>query len=158
MVIEVINVLCHFLSFAESFSRERAHNMVALMLDPHFKSMDCIMDYIGNNQAAILMQQYDELVVMPLLKVLMKFLNLDQVAGSIFPLLGLLLTSTRLFRSVTSTQEVIEGLFKAKLSLFCKCNVENDDGLDSLIWWFVNESKLLTIGFLAWQILGIASS
>jgi len=107
MVVEIINVLCHFLSFAKSFSRERAHNMVVLMLDPHFKGMDCIMDYIGNNQAAILMQQYDELVVMPLLKVLMRFLNLDQVAGSIFPSLGLLLTSTRLFRSITSTQEVI---------------------------------------------------
>jgi hypothetical protein len=50
MVVEVINVLCHFLSFAESLSRKRARNMVALMLDPHFESMDRIMDYIGNNQ------------------------------------------------------------------------------------------------------------
>ncbi len=77
--------------------------MVVLMLDPHFKGMDCIMDYIGNNQAAILMQQYDELVVMPLLKVVMRFLNLDQAISSNFPLFELLLTSTRLFGSITST-------------------------------------------------------
>jgi hypothetical protein len=49
--------------------------MVVLMLDPRFKGMDCIMDYIGKDQLAILLQQYDELVVMPLLKVVMGFLN-----------------------------------------------------------------------------------
>jgi hypothetical protein len=75
IVVEVINVLCHFLSFVKSFSWERAHNMVVLMLDPRFKGMDCIMDYIGKDQLAILLQQYDELVVMPLLKVVMGFLN-----------------------------------------------------------------------------------
>jgi hypothetical protein len=46
MDVEVINVLHPFLSFVESFSQEKAHNMVALMLDPCFKGMDCIMDYI----------------------------------------------------------------------------------------------------------------
>ncbi len=75
IVVEVINVLRHFLSFVKSFSWERAHNMVVLMLDPRFKGMDCIMDYIGKDQLAILLQQYDELVVMPLLKVVMGFLN-----------------------------------------------------------------------------------
>jgi hypothetical protein len=59
MVVEVINVLCHFLSFAKSFSQEKTCNMVASMLDPHFKGIDRIMDYIGNDLAAILMQQYD---------------------------------------------------------------------------------------------------
>ncbi len=36
--------------------------MVALMLDACFKGMDCIMDYIGRDQVAILLQQYDALV------------------------------------------------------------------------------------------------
>jgi len=79
--VEVINVLRHFLSFIKSFSWERAHNMVVLMLDPRFKGMDCIMDYIGRDQPAILLQQYDELVVMPLLKVVMRFLNPYQAIG-----------------------------------------------------------------------------
>jgi len=55
--------------------------MVVLMLDPRFKGMDCIMDYIGRDQPAILLQQYDELVVMPLLKVVMRFLNPYQAIG-----------------------------------------------------------------------------
>ncbi len=54
-------------------------------------------------QQSSLMQQYDELVVMPLLKVVMRFLNLDQAISSNFPSLELLLTSTRLFGSITST-------------------------------------------------------
>jgi hypothetical protein len=78
MAVKVINALHPFLSFAKSFSQER---VVVLMLDPHFKGIDCIMDYIGRDQAAILVQQYDELIVMPLLKVVMRFLNLDQAAG-----------------------------------------------------------------------------
>jgi hypothetical protein len=56
MVAEVINVLCPFLGFVETFSWNKAHNMVALMLDPHFQGMDCIMDYIGRDQPTTLMQ------------------------------------------------------------------------------------------------------
>ncbi len=123
-----------FLSFVESFSQERTHNMVALMLDACFKGMDCIMDYIDKDQAAIFVQQYDDLIVMPLLKYVMGFLNLDQVAGSIFPSLKLPSTSTRLFGLASSTQEATKNLFKDELSLFCKFNVENIDDLDPLIW------------------------
>jgi hypothetical protein len=39
-------------------------------------------------------QKYDELVVMPLLKAMMGFLNPNQVAGLVFPSLELPLTST----------------------------------------------------------------
>ncbi len=122
-----------FLSFTKSFSRERAHNIVVLMLDPRFKGIDCIMDYIGRDQAAILVQQYDELIVMPLLKVVMGFLNPDQATSSILPSPKLPPTSTGLFGLASSTQETVEGLPKGKLSLFRRFNVENVDGLDPLI-------------------------
>jgi hypothetical protein len=47
MVIEVINVLCCFLGYAKTFSQEKVHMMLALMLDPCFKGMDYIMDHIS---------------------------------------------------------------------------------------------------------------
>ncbi len=119
------------------------------MLDDCFKGMDCIVDYIGRDQAAILVQQYGDLVMMPLLKVVMGFLNLYQVAGLIFPWFKLPSTSTRLFGLIASTQEAIENLFKVELFLFRKFNVENIDGLDPLIWWFVNEARFPNIDFLA---------
>jgi hypothetical protein len=67
------------------------------MLDPHFKGIDCIMDYIGKDQAIILVQQYDELIVMPLLKDVMRFLNPNQTTSSILPSPELSPTSTWLF-------------------------------------------------------------
>jgi hypothetical protein len=123
--------------------------MVVLMLDPCFKGMELHLDYIGKDQVAILVWKYDELIVMPLLKVAMGFLNSNQVAGLVFPSPKLPLTSTRLFGLATSTQEATEGLFKAKLFLFHKFNVENDNGLDPLIWWFNNKSRFSNVGFLA---------
>jgi hypothetical protein len=48
-------------------------------------------------------QQYDELVLMPLLKVVMGFLNLDQDASSILPSLEVLSILIGLFGSATST-------------------------------------------------------
>jgi hypothetical protein len=103
--------------------------MVISMLDPHFKGMDCIMDYIGRDQATMLLQQYDELVVMPLLKVVMGFLNPYQAASLVVPSSVLLLTSTGLFGPTISTQKATKGLLKVKLFLFCMFNVENVDGL-----------------------------
>ncbi len=61
------------------------------------------MDSIGKDQSTILVQQYDELVVMLLLKVVTRFLNLDQVASLVLPSLELPLISIGLFGSTTST-------------------------------------------------------
>jgi len=79
--------------------------------------------------------------VLPLLKVVMGFLNPSQVGGLVPPTHELPLISTSLFRLVALTQEAIEGLFKVELYLFCMFHVENANGPDLLIWWFVNEFK-----------------
>ncbi len=106
------------------------------MFNPCFKNMDCIMDYIGKNQVGTLIEQYDDLITMPLLKVVMGFLNLGQITSPNPPTpkqLSTSLTSFGLFKSVPSTQKDIEGLLKLTLSLFCRFHVENVDGLDPLL-------------------------
>jgi hypothetical protein len=85
----------------------------------------------------------------------MGFLNPSQVGGPIPPTHELPLISTSLFRLVALTQEATEGLFKVELCLFCMFHVENANGPDLLIWWFVNEFKFPNVGFLALQIFGI---
>jgi hypothetical protein len=82
----------------------------------------------------------------------MGFLNPSQVASPIPPTHELSLISTSLFKLVTSTQEAIEGLFKVELYLFCVFHVENANGLNLLMWWFVNEFKFPNVGFLAQQV------
>ncbi len=86
---------------------------------------------------------------MPLLKGMMGFLNPNQATSLVFPSPKLPPTSIGLFGLTISTQKAIKGLFKAKLFLFRKFNVENVDGLDPLIWWFINKSKFSNVGFLA---------
>jgi hypothetical protein len=55
MATKIINVLHIFMGFVETFFQNKAHNMVALMLDSRFKGMDCIMDYIARDHATTLM-------------------------------------------------------------------------------------------------------
>ncbi len=47
MQTEVIGVLKFFLAFASSFQPHHVHNMPVNMLDPHFKNLQLIGDYVG---------------------------------------------------------------------------------------------------------------
>jgi hypothetical protein len=58
------------------------------------------MDYICKDQVVILVQHYDELVLVPLLSIAMDFLNIGQIATFIPPTIELL--STLLFGSMAS--------------------------------------------------------
>jgi hypothetical protein len=40
MMVEMMAVLVPFLSFATTYIPKKAHNMLALMLDPHFKCLN----------------------------------------------------------------------------------------------------------------------
>lgn len=57
--------------------------MFVLMFDPHFKGMDCIMDHINKNQTTKLVQEYDDLVLLPLLNSTLSFLNPSQTTTSL---------------------------------------------------------------------------
>ncbi len=67
MAAKIINVMCLFLGFVETFFQEKTNMMFTLMFDPCFKSMNCIMDHVGRDQATILVQQYDDLVMLAFL-------------------------------------------------------------------------------------------
>ncbi len=158
MVAEIINVLRPFLGFTKTFFRNKVHNMVALMLNPCFKGMDYIMDYNGWDQATTLVQQYNDLIMMPMLKTIIGFLNQSQTTSLNPPPPEQPSTSCGLFGAITSTQEATKGLLKVELSLFHKFHVENVDSFGPLMWWATNEFRFPNVGFLAQQILGITGS
>jgi hypothetical protein len=74
--------------------------------------------------------------MIPLLKVVMGFLNPSQIT-SLDPTTleqpSTSLTSFGLFKLILSIQKNIEAFLKVKLSLFCRFHVENVDGLDPLM-------------------------
>jgi hypothetical protein len=87
--------------------------------------------------------------MMPMLKIVMGFLNPNQTTSLYPPPPKQPSISCGLFEAIASTQEAIEGLFKAKLSLFHRFHVGNVDCFDPLMWWVANESKFPNMGFLA---------
>jgi hypothetical protein len=68
------------------------------MFHPHFKNMDYIMDDIGRNVATTLVQ---DLVLLPLINIILIFLNLSQITIPIPTTLEI--PSTRLFGSMASS-------------------------------------------------------
>ncbi len=104
------------------------------------------MDHIGKDQTTPLVQQYDDLVLLPLLNNIMRFLNPSQVVMSSIPT-PFQPPSNGLFGLVVSSQEAFEGLLKTKLSLFCKYHVQNVDGFDPLKWRASSQLKISNVGF-----------
>jgi hypothetical protein len=126
MVVKVLNVLCHFLGFAfKPFFQEKTHNMFTLMLDVCFLFMDYIMHHIGKDVATKLVQQYDGLILLPLLNNILVFLNVGQ---TIIPILA-----TLVILQVGCLGQWLHGIkLNVKFSLFHSFNVENAKGLNLL--------------------------
>jgi hypothetical protein len=47
MVVEVQVVLTPFLAFTSSYNANKVHNMLTLMLDSRFKSLDVVKAFVG---------------------------------------------------------------------------------------------------------------
>jgi len=67
MIRQVLNTLGPFMAFFQSYITAKAHNMLAIMLDPHFKNMKVIWDFVGDSLALQVVAEYDVKIVYPLL-------------------------------------------------------------------------------------------
>jgi hypothetical protein len=47
------------------FQHYKAHNMLAMMLDPHYKGLGVVIQYVGKNRAFQIVGEYDKLVFSP---------------------------------------------------------------------------------------------
>jgi hypothetical protein len=75
MMVEVQTILTPFLAFTFSYNANKAHNMLALMLEPHFKSFDVVKAFIGRAKVIQIVAKYDSKTLLPLLVVTFHFLN-----------------------------------------------------------------------------------
>ena len=60
-----VRVLAPFLSFMRIYDPFSAHNMLALMLDPHHKEFALVGSYLGREEATCIVQEYDERLLLP---------------------------------------------------------------------------------------------
>ncbi len=70
MATKVVKVLAPFLLFVQNFQRDKAHNMMALMLDLRynmmafmldlrFKGLTCVCEFVGKKRAMKIVHEYD---------------------------------------------------------------------------------------------------
>jgi hypothetical protein len=152
MVEAVMAVLIPILSFATTYTPSKAHNMLALMLDPHFVCMDVVKVFVGWEKVMEMVVEYDTKFLMSLMVASFHLQNL----GFVDPIIALVVVDEdSIFSPVTSNEAILQGLLKNELSLFCQLHVKLEHYLLPLIWWKSNELQFPNISFVAKQILGL---
>jgi hypothetical protein len=68
-------VIIPFLLFLKTFDSQNVHNMLAIMLDPRFKFLWIVDNYVGCGEAICLASKYDVKIVIPLLMTCFDKLN-----------------------------------------------------------------------------------
>jgi hypothetical protein len=72
---QVVQVLNPFLSFMASFQKAKAHNMLAMMLNPCFKGLGLVIQYVGKERTLHIVGEYDCQVLFPFIICAYKYLN-----------------------------------------------------------------------------------
>ncbi len=67
MMIEFKVIFVPFLAFASTYITIKAHNTLALMLDPWFKSLDILKAFVGRAKVIHMVVEYDTENLMPLI-------------------------------------------------------------------------------------------
>ena len=132
MTSESIEVIKACLAFAIDFTCEKAHNMLSLMLDPRYKGLHVINDYVGHEKAMHIVAEYNQLAFVPLLVNVSWLLN-PSLENTLAPTLEA--TTDSLFGHTSSTEEASEGMLKSELILFRKLFVHVDKNIAPLVWW-----------------------
>ena len=63
-----------FLAFTRTYKPEHAFNMIVIILDPRFKDLQILVDFVGRFGARYIDDQYDSRVIIPLLVKVFQFL------------------------------------------------------------------------------------
>jgi hypothetical protein len=72
---QIIIILKPFFSFMLGFQPHKAHNMLAHMLDPRYKGLKLVINYVGKEQIFQITRKYDKHVLFLLLICTYKVLN-----------------------------------------------------------------------------------
>jgi len=64
---QVLNFFLPFISFMHGIDKKKGHNMLALMLDPKYKSMSVVITYLGHEIVTTLVINYNEQLLLLLL-------------------------------------------------------------------------------------------
>lgn len=127
---KVLVALVPFLSFASTYSVSKAHNMLVLMLDLLFKSLNVVKTYVRRTKVIQIVTEYDIMTLLPLLVATFQFQNLN-IVSSIKPLV---VDDESIFGAMISNEIPLHGLLENELYLFQHLHVKLRDCLLALIY------------------------
>jgi len=136
MMAKVQVVLVPFLGFKSSYNASKVHNMLALVLDSHFKFVDVVKAFVRWAEMIQIIVEYDSKTLLPLLVAFFHFLNpttngLIQVSP---------FDDDFIFGAMTSNATILHKLLKNELGLFCHLHVKPKDFVIHLIQWKSHEA------------------
>ncbi len=140
MMAKVLVALVPFLSFACTYSVSKAHNMLVLMLDLQFKSLNVVKTFVRRAKIIQIVVEYDFMTLMPLLVATFQFQNLN-IVGSIKPLV---VDDESIFGAMISNEIPLHELLENELSLFQHLHVKTQDFLVLLIYKSPKKYDFLT--------------
>jgi hypothetical protein len=136
MMVEVLAILALFLAFASTYNANKVHNMLALMLDPRFKSFDVVKAFVGQEKMILMVVEYDNKTLLPLLVVTFQFLN---------PNFDGLIEATQIDGdedSIFGAVNTLHELLINEINLFCHLHVKPKDSMPLLTWWKIHEARI----------------
>ncbi len=138
MMIEVQAILVLFLAFTSTYNACRAHNMLTLMLDPCFKSLDVVKTFIGQEKVIQMVVEYDSKTLRTLLVVIYQFLNMNSNGlTKTTPVDG---DKDSIFTVVISNEVTLHELLINELNLFRDLHAKLEDSMMPLTWWKIHEA------------------
>jgi len=129
--------------------------MLALMLDPQYKGLGLVIDYVGKEQALQTKGEYEKQVLFPLLVCAYMVLNPSDTCERTFgSFTSQNSQTTSLYDCMDTDEDMFLSIVKEQLT-HLKVKVTDDECKDPLAWWRAQERHLSYVGFVVCQILGI---
>jgi hypothetical protein len=119
--------------------------MMAIMLDPHFKSLHIVDDLLGHGNAIRLAIEYDAKIVIPLLMVCFEWLNPIAISASTVATIVNVVVEEfeeNMFGAEASIEESSCALVIGEIILFRKLFVLPYACVDPFIWWCIHVTTL----------------
>jgi hypothetical protein len=130
--------------------------MLALMLDPHFKSMQLVTMYLGQENVVALVVEYDDELLLPLVTEVAKLLMLS--SGAKFENLVTQVNSKNLVFTTTMNVDFYRDLVSRELIGYCQYVVDVGNCKCALSWWRKEKNMFPIIALVTQHIFGILAN
>jgi len=136
---QVVQVLNLFLLFTASFQKAKAHNMLVMVLNPCFKGLRLVIQYVGDNKALHIASEYDHQVFFPLLIYAYKYWNPSDVNVGVPNFASQNIEPTSSYDFIETDGKMALSVMKKQLNHFKIKKITKEECKDPLAWWRTHE-------------------